>query len=165
MILHKKYKVLLFHLILPVELTLQREPFINFSSKGHTKLFMSYINNASFPSCCYLNWVGWSKELGNASIPKHRYFLGVHPQHMGVSKLEVESELQLPAYSHSNTGSEPHLDLHHSSQQCRILNSLSQVRDRTRILTDTSQVCNPLRHNRNSPLFPDTDILHTNPTV
>ena len=126
---------------------------------------MSYINNASFPSCCYLNWVGWSKELGNASLPKHRYFLGVHPQHMGVSKLEVESELQLPAYSHSNTGSEPHLDLHHSSQQCRILNSLSQVRDRTRILTDTSQVCNPLRHNRNSPLFPDTDILHTNPTV
>ena len=31
--------------------------------------------------------------------------------------------------SQSNTGSEPNLDLHHSSRQCRILNPLSEARD------------------------------------
>ena len=31
------------------------------------------------------------------------------PWHMEVPRLAVESELQLPAYSHSNVGSEPHL--------------------------------------------------------
>ena len=35
-------------------------------------------------------------------------------------------------------------DLHHSSQQCQILNLLSEARDRTHILMDTSSVHNPL---------------------
>ena len=36
-------------------------------------------------------------------------------------------------------------NLHHSSRQCQILNSLSEARDRTRILMDTSQAhyCKP----------------------
>ena len=34
-------------------------------------------------------------------------------------------------HSHSNVGSEPHLDLHHSSWQCWILNPRSEARDQT----------------------------------
>jgi len=40
-------------------------------------------------------------------------------------------------------------DLYHSSLQCQILNPLSEARDRTRILMDTSHVLNLLSHNRN----------------
>jgi len=40
-------------------------------------------------------------------------FLGLHPQHMEVPRLGVQSELQLPAYATTtataNAGSEPHL--------------------------------------------------------
>ena len=32
-------------------------------------------------------------------------------------------------------------DLHHSSQQRQILNPLSEARDRTSVLMDTSQIC------------------------
>ena len=44
-------------------------------------------------------------------------------------------------------------DLHHSSQQCWILNPLSEARDRTSIPMDNSQVCNLLSHHGNSSLF------------
>ena len=44
-------------------------------------------------------------------------------------------------------------DLCHSSQQCWILNPLSEARDQTCNLKDTSQVCNPLSHSRNSSLY------------
>ena len=64
-------------------------------------------------------------------------FLGPHPKHEEVPRLGVESELQLPAST--------------SSRQHRILNPLSGDRDRTQVLGDTSWVCNPLSHNRNSP--------------
>ena len=39
---------------------------------------------------------------------------------------------------------------HHSSRQRQILHPLSKVRDRTGIVMDTSQVRQPLSHNRNS---------------
>ena len=42
-------------------------------------------------------------------------------------------------HSHSNAGSEPHL--HHTSRQRRILNPLSEARDPTHILMDTSRAC------------------------
>ena len=42
-------------------------------------------------------------------------------------------------HSHSNTGSELHL--HHSSQQCQILNPLREARARTCILMDPTWVC------------------------
>ena len=62
---------------------------------------------------------------------------------MEVPRLGVKLELQLPAYTTATTT--PDLsyvcDLHHSSQQCRILNPLSEARDWTHILLDTSQVC------------------------
>ena len=46
-------------------------------------------------------------------------------------------------HSHSNMESKPCLwpsDLHHSSQQCRILNPLSRARDWTHVLMDASQI-------------------------
>ena len=72
------------------------------------------------------------------------FFSGLHPQHMEVPSLGVESELQLPAYT---TATETWdlsciCHLHHSLWQRRILNPLSQARDRTHIFMDTSRVHN-----------------------
>ena len=79
---------------------------------------------------------------------------------MEVSRLGVKLELQLLAYT---TGTEMQgpscvCDLHHSLQQCPILNPLSETRDQTHNLmdiswVDTSWVCNPLSHNGNSFSF------------
>ena len=68
-------------------------------------------------------------------------FLGPHP-HMEVPRLGVESELQLPAYITATAMQGPsHIcDLHHSSRQHRILNPLSEARDRTLNLTVPSRV-------------------------
>ena len=41
-------------------------------------------------------------------------------------------------------------DLYPSSQQCQILNPLSEARNPTHILKDTSWFLNPLSHNGNS---------------
>ena len=51
-------------------------------------------------------------------------FLGPHPQHMVVPRLEVESELQLLAYTTATTTRDlSHVcDLHYSSWPCWILN-------------------------------------------
>ena len=60
-------------------------------------------------------------------------YAGRYTRHMEVSRVEVESELQLPTYG---TGTAmPDLScvciLYHSSKQHRILNLLSEARDRT----------------------------------
>ena len=62
---------------------------------------------------------------------------------MEVSSPGAESELQLPAYTTATATWDPsHVyDLHQSSWQRRILNPLSEARERTHILTDTSTVC------------------------
>ena len=61
---------------------------------------------------------------------------------MEVPRLGVKSELQLLAYTAATAMSDPScvFDLHHSSQQCQILNPLSEARDGTHILMDTSWV-------------------------
>ena len=55
-------------------------------------------------------------------------FLGLHPWHIEVPRL-VESELSLPAYTTATAM--PDLtcicDLHHSSQQCWMLNPMSKA--------------------------------------
>ena len=59
-----------------------------------------------------------------------------------VPRLGVESELLLLAYTIATAPQDPSLrgDVHRSSQQPRILNPLSRVRDRTHILTNAVQV-------------------------
>ena len=61
---------------------------------------------------------------------------------MEVPRLGVQSEVQLPAYATATaTPDLSHVcDLHHSSQQCQILNPLSKARDRTPYLMVPSQI-------------------------
>ena len=65
------------------------------------------------------------------------------PAAYGSSQARVKLELQLPAYTTAIEAQDPsHVyDLHHSSWQHWILNSLSEVRNQTHSLMDTSQVC------------------------
>ena len=69
-------------------------------------------------------------------------FLGPHLRHMEVPRLRVKSELQLLACIRATATQDPSCvgDLHHSSQQYRILNPLSEARDPTHILRDASQI-------------------------
>ena len=62
---------------------------------------------------------------------------------MGVPRPGVESELQLPAYTTATATLDPSCiyKLYHSSQQHRILNPLSEVRDRTCNLMVPSRIC------------------------
>ena len=69
-------------------------------------------------------------------------FLGLHARHMEFPRLGVKSELQLPAYM---TGTAMQnlsciCTLHHSSQQCQIPNPVSEARDQTHIVMDTSWI-------------------------
>ena len=61
-------------------------------------------------------------------------------------------ELQLPAYTTATAT--PALSriygLHRNSKQRRVLNPLSEARDQTSILMDTSRILNPLSHNGKS---------------
>ena len=83
-------------------------------------------------------------------------FLGLYLWHMEIPRLGVKSELQLLAYATATAAATATwvpscvCNLHHSSWQRCILNSLSEARDQTRILMDSSQVHNQLSHNGNS---------------
>ena len=74
------------------------------------------------------------------------YFVGLHLRHLQVLRLCVELELQLQLPSYITVTAMPDLsivfDLHHTSEQCQILNPLSKTRDQTCILMDTSWVHN-----------------------
>ena len=56
-------------------------------------------------------------------------FLGLHPQHVEVPRLGVESELPLLAYATAVPNLSHVCDLHPSSQQLRALNPLSKAGD------------------------------------
>ena len=62
--------------------------------------------------------------VGSSRVPSPHLFGGsfLRPQlwHMEVSRLRVESELQLPAYTIARAMRDPSCisDLHHSSRQC-----------------------------------------------
>ena len=74
------------------------------------------------------------------------------PEAYGSSWLEVESELQLLAYTSATVMQDPShfCDLQYHLQQHQVLKPLSQARDWTPIFMDTSQVLNMLSHNGNS---------------
>ena len=84
----------------------------------------------------------------------HFFFSSLRPQllHMEVPQIRVKSELQLLACA--TAIGIPHLsslwNLCHSSWQCLIPNPLSEARDWTCILMDTSRVLNLLNQNGNS---------------
>ena len=59
------------------------------------------------------------------------FFLGLHLQYMEVPSLGVAS-------------------VTYTTASCKVLNPLSEARDRTCILMDTNQVLNSLEHKRNS---------------
>ena len=69
-------------------------------------------------------------------------FLGPPPQHMEVPRLGVELELQPLANTTATATSNLSCvcNLHHSSQQCWILNPLKEARIQTCILVDASQI-------------------------
>ena len=72
-------------------------------------------------------------------------FLGLHPLQMEVPRLDVKLELQLPAYTSATATQDPsHIcNLHSSSWQSNagsILKPLSEARDGTCLLMDTSQI-------------------------
>ena len=79
-------------------------------------------------------------------------FVGLHLQHMEISRLGVKTELQLPAYPTATaTGHLSCICNLRWIRQCQILNPLSEVRpEGTRIVMDISRVCNLLSHNGNS---------------
>ena len=65
-------------------------------------------------------------------------FSGLHLRHMEVPRLGVNSELQQHNSTATAVRDPSHIcDLHHSSQQCRIPDPLSEARDQTHILMDT----------------------------
>ena len=74
---------------------------------------------------------------------------------MKVPGLGAKSELKLLAYiTATATPDQSHIGgLCRSLQQCQILNSLSEARDQTRTLMDSSLVLNLLSHSRNSQIF------------
>ena len=80
------------------------------------------------------------------------FFLGLYLWYMEVPGLGVESELWLPAYATATEAWDLSCicGLHHSLQQCWILNPLSQRRGQTHILLDTSHMLKPLNYNGNS---------------
>ena len=69
-------------------------------------------------------------------------FLGPYLQHMEVPRLWVKSELQLSAYTRATARPDVSrvCDLHHSSRQRRILNTLSAARDRAHNLMVPSRI-------------------------
>ena len=78
------------------------------------------------------------------------FFLGPHPWHTEASKLGVKSELKLLAYTMATQDPSLIWNLYHSSRQHWIVHPLSEVRDWTCILMDTSRMLNSLSHNGNS---------------
>ena len=67
----------------------------------------------------------------------------MHPHHMEVSRVGLELELWVPAYTTATATPDLSLtcDLHRSSRQRRILNPPSGTRDQTQVLIDISWVC------------------------
>ena len=71
-------------------------------------------------------------------------FSGPHSRDVEVPRLEIQLELQLLAYTTATASWDLSrvCDLHHSSQQHRILTLLSKARDQTCVLVDPRWVVN-----------------------
>ena len=69
-------------------------------------------------------------------------FLGLHLRHTEVLRQGVESELHVQVYTTAiaTRNPSPVCNLHHSSQQHQILSPLSEIRNQTRVLMDSSWI-------------------------
>ena len=85
--------------------------------------------------------------------------LGTHLRPIEVPRLGAESERQLSCQSAPQPQHTESYDLCLSLCQCQILNPLSEARDWTPILMDTSQVHNLLSHNRKSTFWPFRSLV------
>ena len=87
-----------------------------------------------------------SEQLPDSALTPciERFFVDVvfkaTPAVYGSSRVRGGTKAATSSLYHSNTGSKPICDLHHSLWQCQIVNPLSETRDRTCILVDTSQI-------------------------
>ena len=88
---------------------------------------------------------------GQSSQRDSSSFARPHLWHMQVPRLGGELVLQLPANTTATATPDPSCicNPHHSSQQRRILNLLSEARDGTCGPMKPSRVLNPMSHNRN----------------
>ena len=95
------------------------------------------------PSLCWVVQLSWEHIFFLFLFFFFFAFLELQTWHMEVPRLGVKLEQKLPAYTTATVmWNLRHLsDLHHTSQQCWILNPMSEARDQTCILTDTSWVC------------------------
>ena len=89
-------------------------------------------------------------EISNSFFVFVFSFLGPHLKNIEVPRLGVRAAATATATATATRDPSYICGLHHSSQECRILNPLSEARDQTCILIDASQVYNPLSHSRNS---------------
>ena len=82
----------------------------------------------------------WHNDIRKTALWVFFFLLGLHPWHMEVPRLEVESELQLLAYTTATATQDLSCacDLYRSSQQHQVPNPLKETRDWTRILMDSS---------------------------
>ena len=103
---------------------------------------------------CFRVSLSWDFFLPSSLCPFLSFFvfLEPYPRHIEVSRLEVESELQLLAYATATATTDQSLvcDLLHTPQQHWVLNPLSEARDQSCILMDASLICFPLSQERNS---------------
>ena len=83
---------------------------------------------------------------------------------MEVPRLGVKWELQLSVYTTAKATPDPeHIcKLHHNLWQHQIFNPMSEARNRTHILIETSRVLNPLSHNMNSPQLNPNSYCYQN---
>ena len=135
--------------------------------RGKKKNLRKYASNTSDRAISLQSWYLHHLHHGTASrghfpfcfciylLSFLFFFLGLHLSHMEVSRLGIKLELQLLDFTTATATWDPSrvCDLHHSPLQHWILNSLSRARDGTCILTDTTQVLNPLSHRRSCYFF------------
>ena len=142
--MHTKFS----HLILTLGFLYEGSSFI------HRKLRFRWVTHLLFCQPFIFNRFIWVLLAisGSADNTFLFFFLGLYLRHMEVSRLGIESELQLLAYT--TTRAMPDwgcfYELHYSLRQCQIFNPLREARDRTQILMDTSWIPNLLSHSGNS---------------
>ena len=89
-------------------------------------------------------WLEVSNKIEDTQFNLFIYFVfsGSRLWHTEVPRLGVKSKLLLPAYTTATATWDLSsvCKLHHTSQQRRIPNPLSEARDQTQVLTDASQV-------------------------